>query len=335
MNPFDKHIPSVFSICSPFQALCTIAAIRQLEIDDYKVLVWLPRNDIRNIQVENFLRQNEIDYKAIRHINRISVRYYQIKPLIHRKKRYKRLFVGDFRNVMNCCVGCGAVSDRSEIVYLDDGNITISQLRDRDTEPLDAATIKMLDKISKRRGFVFNKNLLTIYDDIPNEKYNIKGLEFSKVLRNQISNNPNAVYIVGTNLERYCGPLEIPEESFISYLDQLMISLKNENPDKTVIYVAHGCETKKYAEYLCEKNGVRFVKPSTMVEMELMSSPDTPETIYGFTSTALFTLKKLFPNARVVNVVFESHISNAYYMDIVDCSQYYSENGIETINIHL
>ncbi len=57
-----------------------------------------------------------------------------------------------------------------------------------------------------------------------------------------------------------------------------------------------------------------------------------PEAIYGYTSTALHTLKKLFPTARVVNILFQSPEDKPFYQDYVMCSEYYQKNGIEWIN---
>ena len=36
-NPFEKGIPSLFIVGSPFQALCAIEAIHSFEINEYKV----------------------------------------------------------------------------------------------------------------------------------------------------------------------------------------------------------------------------------------------------------------------------------------------------------
>lgn len=38
-SAYSKHIPSVFAVSSPFQILCAAAAIKQLEITEYKMAV--------------------------------------------------------------------------------------------------------------------------------------------------------------------------------------------------------------------------------------------------------------------------------------------------------
>ena len=336
MSAFDKHIPSVFVVCSPFQALCAVTAIRQLEIQDYKFYALLPRGEVRNSQVECVLNHFDIKYTAISPTNRFEVFYYKYRPLIKRNNKYKRLFLGDFRTVFLYSVGCGVVSDNANVVYLDDGNISISLLRGRDTEPLSDNDVRLLECYKKHRGFVFFKNLLTIYSDIPNSNFNIEGLQLSVVGKEHSGESQavSRVYIVGTNLERFCGPLGLSEDIFVSYLDTLMKKLKAEFPGNEIVYIPHGCETKVYAETLCEKYGIRYLKPQMMIELELLSIANPPKAIYGFTSTALYTLKKLFPDSKVVNIVFDSlEKDNPFVIDILDCSKYYAQNGIECVNV--
>lgn len=328
-NPFEKKIPSVFAVSSPFQILCAIAAVRQLEITDYLMVVRFPMRNSRNLQVKNILNYFDISYKSVYSLNRYTSNFFMLKCFLRRQNRYKRLFVGDFRDVYNCFIGCNLVSDGSNVIYLDDGNITISQLCGRYKE---FPGLSLLNRIGKRRNLIFNKNLLTLYGDIPSDYYNVCSLQLDKLISSKV--NPESqkdVYIIGTNIERYCYPLEISETSFISYLDKLMVDLRKQYPNDNIVYIPHGKETKLYAQQLCEKNSCVFRQPSIMVEMELLSCSNPPKAIYGFTSTALHTLKKLFPLAKVYNILFESKEDNPVYKDFLDCSSYYQQNSIELI----
>lgn len=336
MNPFENKKPSVFSVSSPFQALCAISAIMQLEIDDYIFLVRLRRGDARNSQITRTLKLYGIRYKGIR-LNRITSLYFKYKTLIRRSNRYKRLFIGDYRDTMNIYLGCGMVSDKSDIIYLDDGNPTISQLRGRETEPFDKKVIDFMSLLSSRRGFIFNKNVFTIYSDIQNSNYDIYGLSLDIIApkTSKDLHQSKGVYIVGTNVERYCIPMEINIDFFISYLDMLMQRFHRDYPDDEIIYMAHGKETLQYAQSLCKKNNCVFCLPSTMVELELLSYESRPKVIVGFGSNALFTLKKIFPSTRVVNVLFRCSVDNPFYIDNLDFSKYYEQNGIELIGVDL
>lgn len=332
-NPFEKSVPSVFAVSSPLQIMCAIAAIRQLEITDYIMVVRFPIRNSRNLQVKNLLNHFGIAYKSVYNLNRYTSKFYMYKCLLRKQNRYKRLFIGDFRDIFNCFIGCNYVSDESIVVYLDDGNITISQLYGRYKE---FPGLSLLRNIEKRRKLVFNKNLLTLYGDIPNNYYNVCSLQLDKLITSKTySKSQKDIYIIGTNVERYCIPLDISESSFISYLDRLMLDLREQYPNDNIIYIPHGKEVKMYAQQLCEKYSCEFRHPSIMVEMELLSCSNPPKAIYGFTSTALHTLKKIFPLAKVFNILFECGKDNPEYKEYLDISSYYQQNSIELIKVCL
>ena len=336
MTPFDKYTPSVFAICSPFQALCAIAAIKQFEIEDYKMIALLPRDDVRNMQVESVLHFFDIEYTTISPSNCLETLFYKYRPLVKRNNKFKRLFIGDFRTLMNYSIGCGYVSDYADVVYLDDGLVTVSLLRGRNKELVSSKSLKLIDKYSKRRRLVFFKNFCTIYNDIPNSHYRIEELQLHLLFSGRANSNQSNknVYIVGTNLKSYCGTLRISEEEFLSTLENVMISLKKEYPEEKIIYIPHGAEKKEYAQQLCLKHSVLFLKPQTTVELELLTSANPPKAIYGFTSTALLTLKKIFPEAKVVNMVFDNiKVDNPFVADLLDSSRYYSQNAIEWLSV--
>lgn len=335
-SPFSKHTPSVFVVCSPFQAICAISTIRQLEIDDFKIIAFLQKGEVRNSQIEGVFRYFNIDYISLSPSRFFETNYFRFKPLFKSNNQYCRLFIGDYRRTFLYCLGCSFVSDNSHIVYLDDGNISISLLKGRNAEPISKNAMRLFELYRKRRGFCFFKNFLTIYSDISNPNYNIEGLQLdilTKSSSTSLSIDKN-IYIVGTNLDSYCGTLGLAEDRFVCELDNLFCNLRMLYPKDSIIYIPHGRETKEYARAICDKYNAKFLKPSTTIEVELISATSRPEAIYGFTSTALFTLKKLFPDTKVFNVVFDSfNKDNPFVVDILDCSLYYSQNGIEQINI--
>lgn len=334
MNPFAKHTPSVFMANTPFQVLCAVAAIRQLEIEDYLFLVRLSKGEVRNSQTKALLEKYHINYKQPFFFTRLSLWYYMLMALLRRKNRYTRLFIGDLRAAPEYFVGYNYVSDGSQVVFLDDGNITINYLQDSVSEPMDPFHRKRLDKIAKRRNMDVGHNFLTIYGDIESPKNHVCQLDLHCVVGDKDNSIRHAkdVYIVGTNLGRFCEPLEIPEEVYIEKLGDLMRNLRQQYPEDAIFFIPHGRETKDYGKQLCEKYGCIYQRPKLMIELELLNMPCPPKAIYGYTSTALHTLKKLFPAARVVNILFQSPEDNPFYQDYVMCSEYYQKNGIEWIN---
>ena len=70
-----------------------------------------------------------------------------------------------------------------------------------------------------------------------------------------------------------------------------------------------------------------------MVELELLNQPNTPMAIYGYTSSALYNLKKIFPHTRVINVLMDGDENNIFYRRYLMTSDYYMKNGIELIKL--
>ena len=242
---------------------------------------------------------------------------------LRRKNHYTRLFIGDLRAALDYYVGYNYVSDGSPVVFLDDGNITINYLQDCISEPMDPSHRERLDIIAKRRNMEVGHNYLTIYGDIESPKNHVCQLDLHYVVDDK--NNPirqaKDVYIVGTNVVRFCEPLDIPEDVYIEKLGKLMQNLRHQYPDDTIYFIPHGRETKNYGKQLCEQYGCIYQRPKMMIELELLNMPCPPKAIYGYTSTALHTLKKLFPAARVVNILFQSPKDNPFYQDFVMCSE--------------
>ena len=67
--------------------------------------------------------------------------------------------------------------------------------------------------------------------------------------------------------------------------------------------------------------------------MELLFAIHFSKDNFGFTSSALFNLKKMFPNTYVANVVFEPQETTEHYQDFLAISAYYEQNGIELIKM--
>lgn len=334
-NAFGLKAPSVFVVCSPFQALCAIAAIRQLKIDDYKMIAFFPKGNNRNKQLLNILELYHVDFESFTRLSGIVDKWYKLDALRHRKSAYRRLFIADFRNPTMFFVGCRFVSDEANIVYLDDGSATISFLQDHVANPITGVNKWFMQKVTNRRSFLLLKNVLTIYDDIPNPKYNIESLDLSIIINNRNNigraKEKNGIYIVGTNISNYCIPLQYPTEKFIKKLEELFVWLKDKYDGDEIIYIPHGRDESKYAQDICGKYGCEFRRANEIIELELLKSPNPPKVIYGFTSSALYNLKRLFPHTDVVNILYNGNISNINYQEYLLLSEYYQRNGIETM----
>jgi hypothetical protein len=331
-NPYYAKIPSIFVICSPFQTLCTVSTIMNLKIDDYKIIVIY---SARYNQIRTVLNEFNLSYE-IRRVGRYSwkMRCNRILSLFHRNNKYKRLFVGDYRNKTLLSYGLNLVSDDSYVVYLDDGNASISLFRDS----IDINQIynksKFQKAISRRRNIIMMKYFYSIYTGINNTRYNIVFNDLS-VLGNQKVSGKERVVFIGTNSDMYCSFLSINISDYYNILRNQIEKIRNNYPQTSILYIPHGKDTSEIVKKICEDNEIEYERQNVPVEMMFRTKFIVPIAIYGFTSSALFNLKKMFPECKVNNILIIPQIQSKNFNVYVSISDYYSQNGIQQINITL
>lgn len=334
-SPFAHHTPSVFVVCSPFQVLCAVAAIRQLEIKDYKFILTCGNKDNRRQQVINLVDSFDINYE-IESVSRLKIMAKRIAAFIPHKHGFKRLFIGDYRNNIELYYGSQYICDGADIVYLDDGTATVSMLNNTNGNWQKTREEKAIGRISKLRHLTLYKNLLTIYTDIPNPKYNIAELSLNSIFSQHNHLPEKDVVVVGTNATMYCKGKDLSEEKLIAIQRELMEQLVKEYPDERIVYIPHGKDKSEYAKLFCQECGCEFRRTELPIEMELIHQPYAPRAIYGFTSSALYNLKKIYPSTRVVNVLYaSSNKKTQAYISYRKVSDYYEKNGIELVEINV
>lgn len=330
-NPFADSIPSVFYVASPFQGLCAIATIRQLHITDYIFYALLIENSPRNKQLLLLLEQYGITYQTVYYKGGINIIFDWLRAMLPKQNRFRRLFVGDFRNIYGLLNGCKSISNGSNVVYLDDGNFTISLL-DNTFKPKGKWLQSIKNTILAFRDIRPEINLLTIFADIPNSAYNIQGLDMSQLLSSKYNDvdQLQGVVVVGTNSLDYCKALNIEPEVFYSHFINLLEMMKQHYPTDRITFVPHGRDNNIKIKEICDKHDVIYKPTSIMIELELLMYENKPKAVYGYTSTALFTIKKIFKNTEVYNILPKADKDNDYFQQYLSCSNYYKKHGILT-----
>lgn len=338
MESFKKRIPSVFSIQSPFQALCAVAAIRQLEIRDYRILVLSFKYfGYRNAQIVSLLNQFNISYKIIKLDNLIKRFFYIYKSRMHHINKYERLFVGDFRYILPYIIGFNYVSDGSTIVNIDDGNVSVSYLSGVISNPMSQNHQNKLKMISQKRDFVINQNFFTVYTGIHNSRYNIELLDLSFIVhkRDIISDQCEEIFFIGTNPKTYCDNFKIMENLFYQEFESVLRRIKTDNYNDKIIFIPHGFDNSLQSMKICNKLGIEYRKTKDIVEMEIMRHKLPPKSVYGFTSSALYNIKKIYPQSEVINILIDYNNDNDAYKEFCQITEYYKENGIVVLNVVL
>ena len=326
-DAFAMHEPSLFVLQSPFQIFCAAAAIRHFEITEYEVLLVLPDEEVRNHQALSVIEKLGIHYKIVNGA-RISNRYRLMLPF-EIDGKYRRAFLGFFAFEDGYYHCLKHLKHGGSLVLLDDGNITITLLK-KGFSPRgrERFIYKYYSWLLTLRG-VSKNNLFTVYDGISNPRWHIEINDLSILNNKKGDTNQKNVFIVGTNSMSYYPSLRGGEEEYKNMLNMNLNQIREKYHDETIIYIPHGREISNYPSEYCSKYAIRYQKLDMNIELYMLDQVTPPKAIYGYTSSALFNLKKIFPQTEVVNIMPEENES-PLYEEMKDISDYYETQGIKT-----
>ncbi|MDD3944604.1 MAG: hypothetical protein PHS38_07820 [Bacteroidales bacterium] len=334
LSVFADGIPSFFVVGTPFQSLCAVEAINHFCIVDYEVFVLLFYNEKRIDQVDTIFRLFDIKYSII-HINGYSSFKFFIKGIL-KKVTYKRAFVGNYYSITCSSLAVTKLAKFGAVIYMDDGNSTISILKNR----LSAVKLSMGYKgvrllvhiVAAFKSISIERYFFSVYSDIKTDKFIVRTNDLSSITHKiNIDYQCEAVTLfIGTNPEDFCKENHIHVEIYNKVLRRVLTKM-NETGSK-LLYIPHGLDNSLPIKDFCDDVGIEFIRPSVCVELFLISRNYSVVEAAGFSSSALFNIKKMYPEALVRNLRFISHIDSQDYSDI---AEYYAQNGIinEKINV--
>ena len=322
-----KGQPALFCLSgSSFQALCMIEAIHAFEITDYRVFLCLSENELpRQSQIITLLNQYHIKYE-IESINFCITKAERIKALLPNRNHFRVAFIGDCNNELLIFKAFRYISDGGTLIYLDDGIATIQFFNGM--FQLSRKLRPYYELISIIRRIDFDRFFYTVYEDLKDDRHiPIVNKFHSLALQQRAKSTVRGIFIIGTCIKDYCDFECVPIELFMLNLHDLMHELRIHNQDEPVVYVPHGRETlMKELEKMCHDEGIELRMSKISVEMMLLEEKDYPRSVYGFTSSALYNIKKLFPKTETCNITFTGNTPKTNGKEIT--SQYYAKFGI-------
>lgn len=300
-HPFAKYTPSIFVICSPYQLLCALEAIHHFEIKKYRVYTVFYKGDPRNEQLERTLKAFNIKYYGL---SNIITQWEHRQTFLPRFNKYKRGFIGDFRNytLLHHCMRF--ISNNSTIISLDDGMCTVSALNGsykHNNTPLE----NRLLQICSWRNILLGKYFFTQFSDIKNQHLEIAGNDFNYFKEiNKNKKGEKGVVFIGTNPDSYINNYTgVSVEDFSHYLNTILKSIRNKYPNESIYYYAHPRDINTFALDFCKNYGIVFKKAEIGVEIDVLLSEYRPKCVYGFNSTGLYNIKKIYPTCEVVSLI--------------------------------
>jgi len=323
-NPFAEKVPSLFIVQTPFQAMCAISAIQQLKIDQYTLTLHLHKTtENRNKQTIEIVERYGLKYNVSRE-DLLSFRK-RIGLLFKHTNRYKRVFLGTHLYQDGYYYSIRELQRGGALVHLDDGIATISLLKNQFNVTGRSIIINSYYKLIARLRNIKLNNVLTVYEGIENPKWNIAINDISSLRLPGMSKLKKRVFFIGTNNGGFISE-GINEEDFKHALFEVLNRVRTTFPQEEIVYVPHGRDKSLFARDFCEKLGIGYLPLGVNVEVYILSLENAPLAIYGFTSSALYNLKRIFPETEVNNVMIKL-LTNSY-SSILEVSKYYETQGI-------
>lgn len=319
---------ALFCVASPLQAICALEALDYYHLYDYDFVVI--DEGTRTSQITNLLRDNNISYTILYYRCSSIESCLRIINAFHKSEsKYDYFFLGDYRSVAYKLKFLPFVKDGGKIVYLDDGNYIIGLAKGHlKTKWISRFREDIFSYAAGRRNISIN-NFFTIYADfISNEKWNIEKNNFNS-LNTTKTDNP-AIIIVGTVTKVYCQYLGLSLDRFNKVQDRLIRDIKNKYPENRIVFVPHGRDDNALIQIKCDQFGIDYLKSEVSIEFLLLSEKIQPVEVYGFSSSALYTLHLMYPSAQIHNV-FVNDCEGPGIDVYRDAIKTFASMGIDTI----
>ncbi|RBW48126.1 hypothetical protein [Marinobacter sp. F3R11] len=122
------------------------------------------------------------------------------------------------------------------------------------------------------------------------------------------------------------------KQALLERLREHLLYLKGRHPDAGLVYFMHRKQRPELLAPYFQGIPVRMQSNSMPIEIAMALSDDRLEAFYGFTSTALFSLKKLFPDLSVYRISDEG-VSDAIHHP-EELWQILDHAGVETVEFN-
>lgn len=314
---------TLFLLGSPFQCLCAFQAIRYYNIKNYTIFI----PDTKGIEnTEVLLQKKRESFTKINNNNMNGILSMLIKP----HPKFETIFIGNYYDDSYLLIASLFSSRSSKICYLDDGTATMKLFSDTPLHFPTSISQKILKGVAR---MIFFAKRCSIYNyftmfEVKSNKYNI--VKFDFILdNNALPTKPQGVYVIGNN----SSDMEFKTLTYDDYYLGLFEYLKLNYPNEIIYYCPHRRDhnnadhKQKYSG-----KGVEWFDTEISVEYDFTENNIYPVAIYGLNSTALFTLKKIYPLSEVSTVRFELKSNHLNEVE-VNLLEDYKRANINIINV--
>lgn len=351
---FFKGGSAAFLVMSPFQLLCAVEAVTAFDIEDsFFEFVFVREYKHRNQQMIYMADQMNLLYKIVFTDEIETDELYQTPKGMPSKAHelYDRVFIGDY-NSKHLHVEAYRFAKRGScILYIDDGTSTICLLKGIFNDGNAKTWVEKYQALKYKKGtFRLHRSVqkkmskhevhlqdcfFTIYDKLPDTRFKLypNNLERLRKTRRNVSLDEKLVCIIGTVVREFSESV-LREDVMVleAIIWSILSKVRQTYQDCRIVYIPHPRDNNSNISEFCKMLNINYLQINESAESYLLNSPYKIEAIWGFGSTALGVLRKLFFNTEIVNVSISKGPTTKIYDAIYS---YYSKINIRQEEIEL
>lgn len=312
---------NLFIIKSPFQTLCAYSIIQRNKGLNYQVLLLKDQKNAN--KAEAFLEKQKCRYSIFDHTGGLKSIKRRLKDYA---SKFDNVYVGDYFNIVMYAMAIFTTKKGGHIKYLDDGTATLLMMPPVSLPRYYYQKNRRIKywglNICRALKFV-TETLCTIYE-LNNTKWRIEKNDLSFLSSNSVCDKKGC-YIIGTNSSKI-----ISKEDYCRVLDYTIKLIKEYFPKEKIYYCPHRADEYQYNDY-CHQHGVELFETQISVEVDFVERMIYPAMVVGYGSTALLSLKEIFPKSEILSI--EMPLTGSYSERWCQINSYYKKMGINIINM--
>ncbi|AAW84645.1 hypothetical protein VF_0150 [Aliivibrio fischeri ES114] len=295
---------NVFLVTSPFQYICAIEAKFHYKSKN-NILILIEQNShIGKKQMSSLIKNEDWDYIfTFPRSNRTFITPKIIKKIKQiSSNKLDTLFYSEYNAWRSKLIIKNL--DFQKHVFFDDGTMTYFDYYDYIEPKASFYRPRFLQDIQLRLQGITPISKLDFFDNTEIFSifefkncvitYTENKLNVLKKRINRLNNTSQFEYDV------FIGQGSVDEKNRISLKEYITLIKSVLSESKSyLIYIPHRTEATHVTESIKKINGVIFHQPNYPIEVELVENNITPLTITGLSSTALYTLSKIYPNSKI------------------------------------
>lgn len=296
----------LFIVESPLQLLCAFEAIKKNSGSDYKLLLRKTQRGLNDVHLINCAKFLKLEYSTfLLRTEHTKLDFLKNSFLWFKlyKNDYNTIYFGSFYSSFLRTIK--KLLRNENIIYLDDG----------------AATLRAQKDILEKKSLCVDWFTFFNINKLDSQKVIYHNFDYLKKI--VVKSNINSSYFIGQPVHVMTN---FSKDDYIRCLSEVAKKFTRTTP---LIYIPHRVEDTSFIKHI---PNIKVLTVDLPIELFFLQSHiDQPYEIYSHYSTALITLKKIFPSTNVVAIRNKCDTENS--SNITELYKYFTKDNIAILSL--